>query len=105
MWKERIQALGVECTFRPSALASELEETEVALGVALPTDLKELLSKSNGVLDGYQYGVDILPQRKSSARIGFTVPIRTLSFSTCRSTVCCSFGEEGQWRSVCLRHN
>jgi len=42
MWKERIQALGVECTFRPSAIASELEETEMALGIALSTELKEL---------------------------------------------------------------
>lgn len=41
MWKERIQALGVESTFRPSAIASELEETEMALGVALPTEFSE----------------------------------------------------------------
>jgi hypothetical protein len=75
MWKERIQALGVECTFRPSAMASELEEAEMALGVALPTDLKELLLESNGVLDAYQYGV-VWPAEKivSENRVYRTYP-------------------------------
>lgn len=63
MWKERIQALGVECTFRPSATASDIEGTERALGIALPTELKELLLKSNGVLDEYQYGVIWLSEK------------------------------------------
>ena len=63
MWKQRIQALCVECTFRSSAIASELEETEMALEVALPTELKELLLESNGVLDEYRYRV-IWPAEK-----------------------------------------
>ena len=47
----------------------------MALGVALPTDLKELLSESNGVLDGYQYGV-IWPAEKivSENRVYRTYP-------------------------------
>ena len=49
MWRELIQSLEPEATFFPPATAIDIAEVETALEVALPDDLKSLLTESNGV--------------------------------------------------------
>jgi hypothetical protein len=57
MWRELIQRLTGECRFASPASASQLAATEGALGVALPAELRALLSESNGVNGQYGLGL------------------------------------------------
>lgn len=50
MWRELVERCYPNHEFRPGATAMELSETERRLGHELPSDLRDLLAESDGVL-------------------------------------------------------
>ena len=53
MWIEFIRQLEPEAEFAEAASAERLTELEQALRIALPSDLRSLLSESDGVYGEY----------------------------------------------------
>jgi hypothetical protein len=60
MWRELIQALDPNCTLFPPATEQQIAVVEQNLGVALPNDLRSLLSETNGVIREYSYLINNL---------------------------------------------
>jgi SUKH superfamily protein len=58
MWIEIIRELEPQATFAPSATEEQLVRLEEALHVALPPDLRSLLSETNGVLG--EFGLHLI---------------------------------------------
>lgn len=56
MWKQLIEQLSPNAEFQPP-LVSNLKDAEVALGAALPEELKALLRETNGVSDEWGTGL------------------------------------------------
>ena len=58
LWRERVSTLYADAKFREPASAAAIEALERELHVAIPDDLKALLTESNGVTA--QYGTDLV---------------------------------------------
>ena len=54
MWREIILKLDPSATFYPGASDAQLTALEKAMGVAIPTELRQLLMESNGVHGQYE---------------------------------------------------
>ena len=53
MWRELILQWDPSATYFPGATEAQIDSLEKAIGVMIPTDLKQLLMESNGVLGKY----------------------------------------------------
>lgn len=58
MWIELVRELESQATFAPGATEEQLVRLEQALRVALPPDLRSLLSETNGVLG--EFGLHLI---------------------------------------------
>ncbi|HEX6480110.1 MAG TPA: SMI1/KNR4 family protein [Ktedonobacteraceae bacterium] len=58
MWRELTRGLCSDCEFYPPASFSEIASVEQSLKVALPKDLKDLLTESNGIHG--EYGLHLI---------------------------------------------
>ncbi len=61
MWKEYIKSITDDFEFTQAATEQALAKTESALGVKLPTKLRELLKETNGVEQPGAYLLFLLP--------------------------------------------
>ena len=57
MWGELVESVCANCSFAPPATELSLHTVEVALGVALPPELRALLLETNGIIDKYGDGI------------------------------------------------
>jgi hypothetical protein len=57
MWRALIERLDAEAEFHPPATPEQLRAVEAALGVALPEELRDLLSQTNGAEVTYGAGL------------------------------------------------
>lgn len=53
MWRELIEHLGAEATFRPPATLEQVQNIQSRLGVTLPAELQDLLLETNGAEVAY----------------------------------------------------
>jgi len=49
MWREFVENFSIKCAFALAASDQSLKDAEVALGIALPPELRSLLLESNGI--------------------------------------------------------
>ena len=56
-WKELLSSLSTHCQFHEPAAVFQLDEAESQLGLALPSDLREVLRETNGVEGEYELGL------------------------------------------------
>jgi hypothetical protein len=57
MWRDFIQSLSRDCTFKPPCAFASLDVAQEKLQVEFPTELRALLSESDGVLGKYSLGL------------------------------------------------
>ena len=57
MWREFVENFSIKCAFALAASDQSLKDAEVALGIALPPELRSLLLESNGIGDRYGDGI------------------------------------------------
>ena len=58
MWRETLQKMSSDLTFKAPATDAEIDQINVELGIQPPDELRSLLAESNGV-DG-EYGLGLL---------------------------------------------